>query len=534
MKYYKLFSVKGFYLSGVLASLFIAVPIILGCGQPLVFVGINTEPIALFTEESPDKILPPTFGESYHGGILPGDIISLHSDIGDNHILEVYDPTTGNYISISGSTSAQSATDIRNYYLELDPSAGLVQSRMAASWVSADTRYPVYTIATPSPFPLYISPFTLLRLHIKGIVPGSLITSVPAGYNAYNLPTIRVVDATTGAEVWHIEQTGRVAYVRIGTLSDVNGINVVDIHGMSSIPTSPNKITGYPTITIETDDVPENGIGYLVAALYPEDPTHPGCYLNNPIGVKTSNVVRDVVSPTDIATVCPNATSSCEHWTYTLQPMSPLTSGTAYALVIGVDDLHYFGNIPPNIDRLVKLTQDMSGIVIHDYTYWPTGPIDLGNIWCQPPTGIKVYSYFFVDTGNNGSNPPMPLPAIPYVNIHASVEIKPEVMKQNNGVFTAFVSFPDGSDIATIKDASCNGATATRIIYSCSDADDTDDTASLGFTTDCSTLTCNKKFAIMKFNRSDITYPGISFICWGHTTTGQIWAGYDIIKQYIP
>jgi hypothetical protein len=107
-------------------------------------------------------------------------------------------------------------------------------------------------------------------------------------------------------------------------------------------------------------------------------------------------------------------------------------------------------------------------------------------------------------------------------------------MKQNNGVFTAFVSFPDGSDIATIKDASCNGATATKIIYSCSDADNTDDTASLGFTTDCSTLTCNKKFAIMKFNRSDITYPGISFICWGHTTTGQIWAGYDIIKQYIP
>ncbi|MGB9736344.1 MAG: hypothetical protein ACP5JP_08070 [bacterium] len=534
MKHYKLFSLKGFYLAGLVAALFISVPIILGCGQPLVFVGINTEPIALFTENSPDKILPIEWGESYHGGIMPGDVLSLHSDIGENHILEVYDPTIGNYISISGSTSNQSATDIRDYYLELEPSIGLSQRRMAASWISADTRYPVYTIVTPSAFPLYVAPFTLLRVHIKGIVPSNVITNVPAGYNAYNLPTIRVVDATTGLEVWHIEENGRVAYVRIGTLSDANGANVVDIHGMSHIPTSPNKITGYPTITIETDDVPENSLGYVVAALYPEDPTRPGCYLNNPIGVKTSNIVREVVSPTDVPTVCPNATSSCEHWTYTFQPVSALTPGTAYALVIGVNDLHYFGNIPPNYDRLVKLTQDMSGVVIADTLNYPIGPIDIGNVWCQYATGMMVYPYYFIDPGSNGSVPPMPLPAIPVVNIHASVKIKPEVMKQNDGVFTAFVSFPDGSDVSTIQDASCSGATATKIIYSCSDQDDTDDTPGLGFTTDASTLTCNKKFAIMKFKRSDITYPGTSFICWGHTTDGKLWAGYDMIKQYIP
>ena len=92
--------------------------------------------------------------------------------------------------------------------------------------------------------------------------------------------------------------------------------------------------------------------------------------------------------------------------------------------------------------------------------------------------------------------------------IDAIVEIKPEALALNPGVFTAFVEFPEGYDVSSIVTCFADGAPATSIEF----AD-------------------NK--AICKFNRSDVTVLPLDtyFEVWGVTADGMAFWGSDEITK---
>jgi hypothetical protein len=108
-----------------------------------------------------------------------------------------------------------------------------------------------------------------------------------------------------------------------------------------------------------------------------------------------------------------------------------------------------------------------------------------------------------------------------YWNLAAQIKIEPETIKlhknpeQDEGVFTAFISLPDGYDESTINVASvkCQGAPA--IEGHCDGP---------------------KKFSI-KFNRQDLVgvIPGenVVFIVTGKLFNGTSFSGSDTVKKVI-
>ncbi|MEK9150144.1 MAG: hypothetical protein AAB267_08890, partial [Candidatus Desantisbacteria bacterium] len=97
------------------------------------------------------------------------------------------------------------------------------------------------------------------------------------------------------------------------------------------------------------------------------------------------------------------------------------------------------------------------------------------------------------------------------VKLKAKVTIKPEVFLCNRGIFLAFVKFPQGYDVKTITDATCDGAPAKKIIP------------------------LYHNTSLILFRREDITQTPIdtTFTVRGHFNNGLLFEGTDTIKKII-
>lgn len=545
----------------------ISVPVLFGCA-PLVFMGVNTEPL-LFTLDSPDTLLPPAYGERWHGAIIPGEVLKLYSDtLADTNEILVYDPlasTPNCYISTRGASAQRAAEVVRDYLIDWDPavSAG-VKRTIAVQWSSADTRYIVYEISIPGAVPPQWSPGTLHRIQLYGTVTKGVRRCLPSGYDPDAIPTMIVRDST-GATIWQTEGTGRVVYIRQGVI-DSEPPYIVDVQGMSRARVTPlPKVTPPITFTIHSTEVENDGLGYAAVALAPALEESPGvpswwCYdLDRTIRMRTTRVEREVIPAPDIPRRCPEAFTWCEEWRYTFEPLEPLVANWNYAFIVGWDDLRYFGSLPPTVIREQRMTQDMNWNLISDPAHLVE---DVGNIACPTRDMDTIgYVYYFQDPNGGAQAQWPPLP--PGASVRAELTIKPEVFNQNTGVFTAFVSFPMGEDADQITEAYCNGAKAFKKIYKCEDNDVEeeeeeccDDYLENGEnhshrgcheinatgTSDAKGC-CHNNYStppacthvgIFKFQRNEMTHNlRIYFGCWGYFTDGRMWFGYDTIKRYV-
>lgn len=98
------------------------------------------------------------------------------------------------------------------------------------------------------------------------------------------------------------------------------------------------------------------------------------------------------------------------------------------------------------------------------------------------------------------------------VKLPATIIIKPESFNQNTGTFTAFVTFPEGYNVSTITDATCDGAVAYNLIYN-----------------------QGNNRMILKFRREEVKVLPIDihFVVTGHFKEGLIFEGSDDIIKII-
>lgn len=478
-------------------------------------------------------------GERQIGSLPPQAILRIYNNLGtpDAHLEVcnnpdsttcVCDPSTGaGYVRVDANPTL-TASIIRDQHIIYRPAGSeFIIRRQPVQWESGTeaTQFPVYNFA----------------LYANGTAGDNSIHSFrfrafPVGCPE-SVPSLRIVNAE-GAEVYRIEPTGRVIYVRQGN-SGVAGDNPAVGTGPFA-PTIPPTINGVPMDFVPPGSTVVTGTGPVEVTVSRELATLSAEFwqdISPRDGLFESGPVMTVV---DAVRKNPDGTFTYTLLTPALQkdPTPGVAVSTMFVIKLNIGESSGgFNLLQPALYQ--AQTQDMHGNLLCDFrdligdvgficencsahygTVYPGGPADIGGCWLSPLTGVsgqyvRVLPYFFqYDPPPTGNPPPPPPPGTSPTIVE--LEIKPDAFHCNTGVFTAFITFEDderfngaGVDVATCN---CNGAEAFKII---NDPE-------------------NHHYAICKFNRNEITYNlGTDFVCTGTTTTGIEWRGIDEIEKII-
>lgn len=478
-------------------------------------------------------------GERAIGALPPGTVLRVYSNLGtaDSHLEVcnnptptacVCDPATGaGYVRVDVNPTLTQSIIRDNYIIYRPASSEFAIRSQPAEWEygTETTQFPVYNLA------LYAN-----MLAGENSIHSFRLRAFPVGCPE-TVPSLRIVDAA-GAEVYRIEPTGRVFYVRQGN-SGMSGDNpAVGVEPFA--PTIPPTINGVPMDFTPSGSTVVTGAGpvevtvsrelaTLEAEFWQDISPIDGLFEAGPVGTVVDTVRKN-----------PDGTYTYTLSTPTLRkdPTPGITISTMFVIKVNIAEAPAGFNLMQPA-RYQAQTQDMHGNLLCDFrdlqrdvgfacdncswrygTVAPGGTTDIEGCWLGALTGVsgqyvRVLPYFFqYDPPPTGTPPPPPPPGTTPTIVE--VEIKPEAFHCNTGVFTAFITFEDderfngtGTDVATCK---CNGADAFKII---NDPE-------------------NKHYSICKFNRNDIIYNmGTDFVCTGTTTTGIEWRGIDEIEKII-